>query len=676
MTDWLDVSDTTPVVSYTVGGAPQSAFTVPFVFFSDSELDVFVTDTKQTLNVDYFVSGALSPTGGTVTLAVAQSNVSVVIARNVPVALSTHIPTSGPLDVPGINLQFSKLVAMLQEERSRFVTLAALSSTSPTSNTIGVGSKTFATQAGKSYIAGQTLAISSAANPTNSMGGQVTAYNAVTGSLTANVTSPSGAGTFADWLISVVSSPAPFAAPIRERLTVARTYFVRSDGNNNNTGLTDSAAGAFLTIQRAVDVICETLDIVGAQVTIQLQQGVTFNENISLKNYVSSGLTATQNEPIIRGDPTSFATAASYTLNCGSGIGIGAVGLETRWRLVGFTIRGTDATHGTCVQADFGSSKIYIGQNMRFGLAKVHRSAINGGKLEQLVAPVEIFGGAQTSIVVSGPGSGYIEQDGASVTFTGTPAWASSYLSVADGGGFLARSTTRTGTATGIRWQADSFSCIDVVAGSQGLETVIETALAGYGSIVGGYQIMTGTGNSVRATGPTLTSAVFNGCSGDVFTLTGGQLVFPASQNASANANTLDDYEEGTWTPTLTFATTGNLTVVYATQAGTYVKIGKMVTAWFAIQTSTFTHTTAAGNQRITGLPFTVDVAVEYRTQSLVFGGITKANYTQFVPNPANTQTYLEITASGSAQAVAQVAVGDTPSGTNQMRIGCVNYNA
>lgn len=30
-----------------------------------------------------------------------------------------------------------------------------------------------------------------------------------------------------------------------------------------------------------------------------------------------------------------------------------------------------------------------------------------------------------------------------------------------------------------------------------------------------------------------------------------GQIVFPATQNASSNANTLDDYEEGTWTPTV-----------------------------------------------------------------------------------------------------------------------------
>lgn len=50
-----------------------------------------------------------------------------------------------------------------------------------------------------------------------------------------------------------------------------------------------------------------------------------------------------------------------------------------------------------------------------------------------------------------------------------------------------------------------------------------------------------------------------------------GQLKFPAAQYASSDANTLDDYEEGTWTPSLG----GNAT--YSVQTGTYTKIGRVV---------------------------------------------------------------------------------------------------
>lgn len=81
---------------------------------------------------------------------------------------------------------------------------------------------------------------------------------------------------------------------------------------------------------------------------------------------------------------------------------------------------------------------------------------------------------------------------------------------------------------------------------------------------------------------------------------------FPATQVASADANTLDDYEEGTWTPTLTFATPGNLTVVYSSRIGTYTKVGRTVDYKCNIVTTTFTHTTASGLAIVTGIPFTM----------------------------------------------------------------------
>lgn len=87
-------------------------------------------------------------------------------------------------------------------------------------------------------------------------------------------------------------------------------------------------------------------------------------------------------------------------------------------------------------------------------------------------------------------------------------------------------------------------------------------------------------------------------------TLSNGQIVFPATQVPSANANTLDDYEEGTWTPTLTFATPGDLAVTYSTQSGFYTKIGRFVSIQCNVAASSFTHTTASGQFRISGLPF------------------------------------------------------------------------
>ena len=83
---------------------------------------------------------------------------------------------------------------------------------------------------------------------------------------------------------------------------------------------------------------------------------------------------------------------------------------------------------------------------------------------------------------------------------------------------------------------------------------------------------------------------------------TGVGITFPATQSASTDANTLDDYEEGTWTPTVTAVTTTGSPAY----AGSYVKIGKQVTATMystGNNSPTATYTVAAGSSRFT-LPF------------------------------------------------------------------------
>lgn len=79
-------------------------------------------------------------------------------------------------------------------------TAAGFTSTSTTSTLIGTGSKVFTTQASKQYTVGAWVIVSGV-TPTNYMFGQVTAYSGT--SLTVNVTSTGGSGTFASWNISL-----------------------------------------------------------------------------------------------------------------------------------------------------------------------------------------------------------------------------------------------------------------------------------------------------------------------------------------------------------------------------------------------------------------------------------------------------------------------------------------
>jgi hypothetical protein len=80
----------------------------------------------------------------------------------------------------------------------------------------------------------------------------------------------------------------------------------------------------------------------------------------------------------------------------------------------------------------------------------------------------------------------------------------------------------------------------------------------------------------------------------------GTGITFPATQSASSNANTLDDYEQGTWTVGLTAETSGTITT--NTQTGTYTKIGRQVTVNGFITVASVS--SPVGLLRMTGLPF------------------------------------------------------------------------
>ena len=80
-----------------------------------------------------------------------------------------------------------------------------------------------------------------------------------------------------------------------------------------------------------------------------------------------------------------------------------------------------------------------------------------------------------------------------------------------------------------------------------------------------------------------------------------GQVKFPASQSASSDANTLDDYEEGNWTPVIYFGASNGYSL-YNTQNGTYTKIGNVVTVRGYVYGAT--KSAATGGAQVFGLPF------------------------------------------------------------------------
>lgn len=162
--------------------------------------------------------------------------------------------------------------------------------------------------------------------------------------------------------------------------------------------------------------------------------------------------------------------------------------------------------------------------------------------------------------------------------------------------------------------------------------------------------------------------ATFN----SVITSTFGQIGFPATQNPSVAVNTLDDYEEGTWTPVIG-GSGGTSGQTYSVQSGTYVKIGKQVTAWFDVTLSTLgTVTTSA---QIQGLPFTVENANATSGGSLPFWANTTAAYIfmSVVPvgNTTTANLYGNTAGVTSTAAVVQAGLANTT-----RLLGMVTYRA
>ena len=95
---------------------------------------------------------------------------------------------------------------------------------------------------------------------------------------------------------------------------------------------------------------------------------------------------------------------------------------------------------------------------------------------------------------------------------------------------------------------------------------------------------------------------------------TPGQIAFPASVALSSNANTLDDYQEGTFTPILHDWSFDGTEATHTRQVGRYVKIGRFVYFWGYVAWDDL-GTLAVGSQGlIGGLPFTSMAGTGYNT--------------------------------------------------------------
>lgn len=246
---------------------------------------------------------------------------------------------------------------------------------------------------------------------------------------------------------------------LREVLTAARTYYVRTDGSDSNNGLTNVAGGAFLTIQKAIDTVA-ALDLSIYNVTIQVADG-TYSGNAVLKSVVGAGrvyLVGNTSAP----QNCVIASSASPLMNL-----VGSVALVVGWYVKGFELRTSGGGGNTNVYLTDGASVTFDGP-MRLGSNNgIYYGNIyveNGAKLSLL--------GQALTVAASGPAflfqtaaAGQIDARNAAIawlqntTYTGTVyAIGQSLVAV---GGVTWTLNGYTITTTYWRYCAGSLSIVD-----------------------------------------------------------------------------------------------------------------------------------------------------------------------------------------------------------------------
>jgi len=109
------INDTSARAQYTATSG-QTVFTVPFEFFANADLKVYINETLKTLTTHYTVTGAGVTGGGSITLVSgATAGQIVTIDRDIAVSRVTDFPLSGPFVVDDLNTELDRLTAIAQQ---------------------------------------------------------------------------------------------------------------------------------------------------------------------------------------------------------------------------------------------------------------------------------------------------------------------------------------------------------------------------------------------------------------------------------------------------------------------------------------------------------------------------------------------------------------------------------
>ena len=200
----------------------------------------------------------------------------------------------------------------------------------------------------------------------------------------------------------------------------------------------------------------------------------------------------------------------------------------------------------------------------------------------------------------------------------------------------------------------------------------VVTNLTGTASININGTVGATTPSTVVAT--TVQASTTMGVGGATPSTSGSGISFPATQSASSDANTLDDYEEGNWTPTLT-AGTAPSSVSYNGRLGRYTKIGRQVTVSCSIQVNSVTG--GSGDFYISGLPFTVFSSDVHFNGGLFLGQINwGSSRTSVIVDTGQNETNIYVYALGSGLSPTGIPLSEVADTNDYMNFNLTYFAA
>ena len=412
-----------------------------------------------------------------------------------------------------------------------------------------------------------------------------------------------------------------------------------------------------------------TIATQAAAESIAVVSSVRLNEPVITNNLTGGGVITLATTLYIAGAPTEGSTNAalyvesgatylqSVTIASGQTLtltGATVAGAPTWSSTQSLNTSGTAATVTTAAQpsiTSLGTLTILDVDNLR----------LNGNTLSATTGAVNITPVAGSAIVLDGT----INVDAGVVT------GATSITSTAFVGALTGNADTATLASTVTVADSTSATCsvalFESATGSLAAKTdagltynastgvLTATGFSGpltgnvTGNCSGTAATVTGAAQAAITSLGTLTSLTVSGTTTpqallDISGASAGQIKFPATQNASADANTLDDYEEGTWTPSV------GGTATYTAQTGTYTKKGREVTASLLLGIDAI----GTGSQTtISGLPFTAGAA-NY-VGSVYFTGLSANVITVVGVVSTNTIILFSLTVAGPSMSSANV---------------------